>query len=134
MTIKDLAKKIDKLAKSNDSGIKSINSKLSKRIDDLAESTEKGFKSIDSKLSKQIDDLALSVKVGFDSVDDKFKVMGSKMDKGFDKVNKDIVELKQGQEDIKLRLDQHAYSFDVKALTVRVKALEEHIGISNPTK
>lgn len=58
-----------------------------------------------------IDDLAVMMKKGFDSMDQQF------------------ARLEMGQEDIKLRLDQAAYRFELQALQKRVEVLEKHTGI-----
>lgn len=65
-----------------------------------------------------MDHLAVMIKKGFDGQDKKFAA-----------ISKDIGELKQGQEEIKLGLDNVAYRFELVALENRVKALEKHTGI-----
>lgn len=67
-----------------------------------------------------IEKLAGMVKAGFDSVDKRF----DEVDKRFDRVEKAIVTLAQGQEDIKLRLSNVAYRFELQELEQRVKRLE----------
>jgi hypothetical protein len=57
---------------------------------------------MDNKLTNE--DLGRMIKEGFDEVDSRFKVMGKQLD-----------DLKQGQEDIKLRLDNVAYRFELVA-------------------
>ena len=63
------------------------------------------------KKKTTIDDLAVMMKKGFDCMDEQF------------------AKLETGQEDIKLRLDQAAWRFEVQALEKRVKILEKHAGI-----
>lgn len=72
------------------------------------------------KLKKNItlDDLAGMVKHGFDGVD-----------KRFDKVETRLVNLKDGVEEIKLKLDQVAYRFEVEELSRRLKRVEMRLGI-----
>lgn len=51
--------------------------------------------------------------------------------KGFDKVDKDIKELKDGHEDIKLRLTNVAYRFELVELSKRVEFLEHKLGVKH---
>ena len=86
-----------------------------------------------------LDSLARMVKGGFDGVDEGFKKVDKrfdKVDKRFDKVDKrfDKVEvrlgnLERGQEDIKLRLGNTAFQFDVDNLKKRVRKIEFKLGI-----
>ncbi len=48
---------------------------------------------------------------------------------GFDDVYKKLRGLEQGQEDIKLRLDNVAYRFEVQELKKRVEKLELKLGL-----
>ena len=59
-------------------------------------------------------ELAGMVKTGFDE-----------MGKQFEKVDKRLNALETGQEDIKLRLDNVAYRFEIVEVQKRLKALEE---------
>lgn len=63
-----------------------------------------------------IDDLARMVNSGFTRVESGQKKLESRM-----------TTLEQGQEDIKLRLDNVGHKFEIKALEKRVKKLEEKI-------
>lgn len=56
--------------------------------------------------------LAAMIKIGFDAVDKRFDMV----DKRFEIVEKAIVTLAQGQEDIKLRLSNVAYRFELQEL------------------
>lgn len=58
-----------------------------------------------------LNDLAGMIKVGFDETQAKFEV------------------LERGQEDIKLRLDNVAYRFEIVALEKRVEVLEHKLGV-----
>lgn len=90
---------------------------------------------------KQItnEDLARMVKGGFDDVDEGFKKVDKrfddvdkrfdKVDKRFDKVDVRLDRLEQGQEDIKLRLGNTAFQFDVDELKKRVRKIELKVGI-----
>jgi len=76
-------------------------------------------------MSKEItnEELAKMVKLGFDG-----------QNRRFDRIEKQINILEQGQEEIKLRLDNVAYRFElrdlektVKSLALKIKKLEEKI-------
>jgi len=66
-----------------------------------------------------IEDLAVMIKKGFDSVDERFN-----------KVEKELKELRAGQDDIVLRLDNVAYRFELNELKQRVFVLEQKAGIA----
>ena len=66
-----------------------------------------------------IDDLAVMVKGGFDTMDGRF-----------DKVENKLEVLEQGQEEIKLRLDNVAYRFELVELQRRVELVEKKVGIN----
>ena len=74
------------------------------------------------KKKTTIDDLAVMMKKGFDGMDENLGQLKKGMNEQFSK-------LEMGQEDIKLRLDQAAYRFEMQALEKRVEVLEEHAGI-----
>ena len=69
-----------------------------------------------------IEDLALIVKKGFDGVDKKF----DGVDKKFDIVDKRLRALEQGQDEIKMKLDNKADTFEVVELEEKVKVLENN--------
>ena len=74
------------------------------------------------KKKTTIDDLAVMMKKGFDGVDENLVQLKKGMNEQFSK-------LEVGQEDIKLRLDQAAYRFEMQALEKRVEVLEKKAGI-----
>jgi hypothetical protein len=74
-------------------------------------------KSVDG-VASTLDDLARSVKEGFDGV-------SKSMKSGFEAVDKRLIALETGQEDIKLRLDNVAYRFEIVEVQKRLKALEK---------
>jgi len=80
--------------------------------EDLAVMTGKGFNSNDKR---------------FDKVDDRFK----KVDKRFDKIENRLEKIEQANEDIKLRLGNTAFQFDVDNLKKRVRKLEFKLGIKS---
>jgi endonuclease IV len=73
-----------------------------------------------------IDDLALMTKRGFDEV-------GENIKKGFETVNNNIRILSENNarehEEIKLRLDNVAYRFELVELQKRVEVLEKKAGL-----
>jgi len=86
------------------------------------------------KINKNItlDDLAGMVKRGFDGVDKRF----DRVDKRFDENTKEhrqifqrLDNLDNGMEEIKLKLDQVAYRFEVQELDRRLKRVEAKLGI-----
>ncbi|MFH1522396.1 MAG: hypothetical protein ABIE43_01095 [Patescibacteria group bacterium] len=74
-----------------------------------------------SKEEITIDDLAVMVNKGFDDIN-----------KRFNNVEDQIKSLKQGQENIGLKLDNVAYQFQVQALHKRLLILEKKAGINSP--
>ncbi len=76
------------------------------------------------KRNKKItnEDLARMVQNGFDE-------MKGRVDKRFDKVESRLDVLEQGQEDIKLKLDNVAYRFELEDLEKRVERLELKTGL-----
>jgi hypothetical protein len=64
-----------------------------------------------AKKKTSIDDLARMIKTGFDGVDERLE------------------KLEIGQEDIKLRLDQAAWKFELEELKTRVENIESKIGM-----
>lgn len=91
--------------------------KLAENLDKLTGKVDVLSNKLDT-VSNTVDNLAASVKNSFDY-----------MTVQFVEVRSDISGLKSGQEEIKLRLDQHAYSFEVKDLKYRVDKIEKKIGI-----
>jgi len=75
------------------------------------------------------EDLARMIKKWFDHNDKRFEKMDEKMDKRFDKVESRLDNLEQGQEEIKLMLDNVAYRFEVEDLKKRVKKIEFKLGL-----
>jgi archaellum component FlaC len=75
-----------------------------------------------------IDDLAVMVQKGFDKVDEQFHGVSEQfhgVSEQFQGVNDRLDHLEQGQEDIKLKLDNVAYRFELKELQQRVELLEK---------
>lgn len=83
-------------------------------LNQLAEKMDKGF-----------DDFGMMVKKGFDAVDKRFDAV----DKRFDGVEQDIKELKQGQENVELKLTNVAYRFELEEVKQRVMILEQKLNI-----
>lgn len=79
-----------------------------------------------------INDLAGMVKKGFDGVDKRFDGVDKRfdgVDKRFNNVEARLRNLEDGQEEIKLKLDQVAYRFEVVELQKRLKRVEARLGI-----
>lgn len=74
-----------------------------------------------SKKNITIDDLARLVVDGFDKVCDRLNGIDSQMKKMENRMDR----LEVGQEDIKLRLDNVAYRFELSDLQKRVTVLEK---------
>ena len=80
---------------------------------------------MDKDIKKEFQNLARMVKKGFDHVDSRF----NKVDKKFNTINNRLDILEQGQEDIKLRLDNVAYRFELKDLEKRLEKIELKLGL-----
>ena len=73
-------------------------------------------------------ELARMVKTGFDEMGKQFGKVDKRFeqaDKRFERVENRLTALETGQEDIKLRLDNVAYRFEIVEVQKRLKALEE---------
>ena len=78
------------------------------------------------------EDLARMIKKGFDHNDKRFEGIGKRfnaVDKRFDKIESKLDNLEQGQEEIKLRLDNVAYRFEMEDIKKRVKKIEFKLGM-----
>ena len=84
-------------------------------INDLAIAVNGLTKNVNT-IATSIEDLAGMVKEGFDE-------MSGTMKTGFDKVENRLITLENGQEEIKLRLLNVAYRFEVVELENQVKTL-----------
>ncbi len=78
---------------------------------------------MDKQTKKEFNSLARMIKTGFDATD-------KKVDKRFDKVEMRLENLEKGQEDIKLKLDNVPYRFELKELEKRVDELEVLAGLA----
>jgi len=72
-----------------------------------------------------LENLAGMIKRGFDGVDKNFEQNKKEHQKIFD----GLENLEQGQEEIKLKLDQVAYRFEIQELDRRLKRVETKLGI-----
>ena len=86
------------------------------KVDQRFVEAEKHF---DKKIDEKIDGLALMVGKGFNENTEQHQRFLDKFDN-----------LEQGQEDIKLRLDNVAYRFEIVDLDKRLKKLEVKLGIA----
>ena len=94
-------------------------------IDDLARAVNGLTKNVD-KIATSLEDLARMIKEGFDEVHGTMKA-------GFDKVENRLTALENGQEEIKLRLTNVAYRFELVEVLKRLKTLED-IVLSKPKR
>jgi hypothetical protein len=78
-----------------------------------------------NKQGATIDNLADMVKQGFDHVSSEITGLTT----GFNRIEKRLTVLEQGQEDIKLKLDNVAYRFELVELQRRVELLERKVGV-----
>lgn len=72
-----------------------------------------------------LEGLARMIKKGFDENTEQH----TQIFKRFDKVETSLTNLEQGQEEIKLKLDQVAYRFEVQELDRRLKIVEAKLGL-----
>lgn len=91
-------------------------------LEKLATMMQSGFRDVKNDLAglvnTRVDELARFTKNGFDSVDQRFNNVESRLGG-----------LEQGHEDIKTRLGQCAYTFEVRHLEERVSNLEKKVNI-----
>jgi len=83
---------------------------------------------------KQItnEDLARMIKKGFDDNDKRCKGIDKRFDvvyKRFDRVESRLENIENGQEEIKLKLNQVAYRFEVEDLDRRLRKVEIKLGL-----
>ena len=71
------------------------------------------------------EDLARMIKKGFDHNDKRFDAV----DKRFDRVESRLDNLDKGQEEIKLKLNNVAYRFEVEDLDKRLRKVEIKLGL-----
>ncbi|MFH0792300.1 MAG: hypothetical protein V1905_03750 [bacterium] len=91
---------------------------------------------MDKKIKKQItlDDLATMIANGFNEVGDNFKGNRQEHERIFkilDNHTARLDNLEQGQEEIRLKLDQVAYRFEVEELNRRLRLVEMKLGIKS---
>jgi len=80
-------------------------------IDDLAVMINRGFEAVDKR---------------FDELDERFKAVDSRLDA----VEKRLGLVETGQEDVKLRISEVAYRFELNQLEKRMEVLEQKVGVS----
>jgi len=73
--------------------------------------------------------LARMIEKGFESTDKRIDKRFNDVDKRFDRVENRLDILEQGHEEIKLKLDQVAYRFELDNLEKRVQKLELKLGL-----
>ncbi len=81
---------------------------------------------MDKETKNEFQSLAHMIKKGFDHIDGQLE----QVDGQLEQASKERKELEQGQEDIKLCLDNVAYKFELQELEERVKRLELKTNLS----
>lgn len=112
ITTADLATSIETVA----SSVKTVAASLATSTASLTSSV--------AAVATSLDQLAISVKEGFDVVDERF----DGVDQRFERVDHRLDQLEQGQDEIKLRLGNVAYRFELNDLGQRVDRLERRVG------
>ncbi|MEI6587340.1 MAG: hypothetical protein WCO05_00125 [Candidatus Moraniibacteriota bacterium] len=106
-TIDELAIMIQKGFEESDKRMKEGFKESDKRMND-------GFKESDKQTDNKIEALASMVQKGFDGMDKKFDKKFEVVHEELKKINKTLVALEKGQEDLKLRQDNVPYRFELK--------------------
>lgn len=122
ITLENLAGKMDEGFKNMDEGFKRVDGKF----DGVDGKFKEAEKHTDKKIDEKIDGLALAVAKGFEGIDKRFDENAKQHQRFLDKFEN----LGQGQEDIKLKLDNVAYRFEIVDLDKRLKKLEVKLGIA----
>ena len=91
---------------------------------DNHEPTNKEILNSVDNLGKTVDDVLTAVNGFSTDVDKRFNGMEGRFEKRFDVIEK-------GQEEIKLKLDNVAYRFELVELQKRVEVLEEKLGVAD---
>jgi len=112
-----LEEKVDKLVEKSDQHEGMLKT-LSGTMGDLSKTVGSLTKTV-QHVSDNLDALAVITKKGFEQVDKRLNNLEVKTDR-----------LERGQEDIKLRLDNVAYRFELVELQRRVVLLEKKAGFS----
>ena len=110
ITIESLANSVEKLTKAVTEGFAKTENQFSKMV------TKEHF---EKKIESEIEKLAVMTAKGFEEAANKS-----------DALSKKVETLEEGQENIVLRLDQMAPSFEIKALKRRVLRIETRLKIN----
>jgi len=85
---------------------------------------------MDKQTKKEFEILARIINKGFDGVTSQMAKKAD-VDVRFDRIEKRMDTLEQGHEEIKLRLDNVAYRFELVELQRRVEILEKRTGVKH---
>lgn len=144
-TIDDLANNIDKLVKITSQGFIDQDKKVDQKIDKLAKITAQGFIDQDKKTDQKIEKLTTIMTQGFinqdkkteDKIDNLARLVVNgheelkhEFNSKFSQMDNRMNRLEIGQDDIKLRLDNVAYRFELNELNKRVSVLEKKVSFS----
>jgi len=88
------------------------------------------FVQIEKIVEKSTENLAVMINGGFNATQKIINENQKFNNQRFDQIDKRFDTLESGHEDIKLRLDNVAYRFELIELQSRVKRLEKKAGIS----
>lgn len=84
---------------------------------------------MDKETKKEFNNLARMIKKGFDDVDERFNGVRQEFNGLRQETNRRFNLLEQGHEDIKLKLDQVVYRFELNELEKRVRKVELKLGL-----
>jgi hypothetical protein len=79
---------------------------------------------VDKETKKEFENLARMIKVGFDETAKKVEV-----DEQFEQLREEILGIKADLEDIKLRMGEMVFRFEIKDIEKRLKRLEMKAGL-----
>jgi len=76
------------------------------------------------------EDLAIMIGKGFNEMCERTEILGKENAREHKRIEKRMDSLEEGQEEIKLQLDNVAYRFELVKLRERVDVLEERAGVA----
>ena len=84
---------------------------------------------MDKEIKKEFENLGRMVKAGFDGVYKEFNNRFDIVDKKIEELRQEILEIKASVGDIKLRMSEMAFKFEIKDIEKRLKRLEIKAGL-----
>ncbi|MFH1232600.1 MAG: hypothetical protein V1651_01895 [Patescibacteria group bacterium] len=109
-----------------DQKLKNNNEVLRKEIkqeirQEIKDNNEVLLKKIEEKMDEKIEEFAIIVNSGFDGVNERF----DRVENRLDRVENRLDNIEQSNEEIKLKLGNVAYRFEIKEIEGRVEVLEK---------